>query len=308
MQGRTDEIVVYATCAPRGEQGENPSLFGGTGIHRESRMAGRGNVMEEIKDILLEKIKDAELVLVGIGEEFQELMPKMEKDPDFSVLLKRMEKEEEDAWMYPYLRKIYMDMHCGDKTGKAYHILENLLDGKNYFVVSTRTDDYIYKTKILKERIVTPCGGYQFCRCGRGCNKQLYPADQQLPGRVYDYCMGKEAAEKAKPPICPVCGQKLVFNLVGEPGYIEEGYLPQWNQYMKWLQGTVNKRLCVLELGVGMKYPTVIRWPFEKVVFFNQKSNIFRVHSKLYQLTEEISDRGYKVEKKPIDFLINGFV
>ena len=263
--------------------------------------------MEAIKDILLEKIKDAELVLVGIGEEFQESMPKMEEEPVFSSVI-RQTAEKEDAWMHPYLKKAYMDMHSGNKTEKAYSILEDLLDGKNYFVVSTRTDDYIYRSKLLKERIVTPCGGHQFYRCGEGCSKQLYPADQQLPGKIYDYCMKEGYKEKMHPPICPVCGRNLVFNLAGEPGYIEEGYLPQWSKYMKWLQGTVNKKLCVLELGGGMKYPTVIRWPFEKVVFFNQKSNIFRIHSKLYQLTEGIKDRGYKVEKKPIDFLINGFV
>ena len=100
----------------------------------------------------------------------------------------------------------------------------------------------------------------------------------------------------------------LIFNNILSEGYVEEEYLEQWEKYMKWLQGTVNRKLCVLELGVGMLYPTVIRWPFEKVVYFNQKSNIFRIHSKLYQLTEEIKDRGYKNRKKPMDFLINWFV
>ena len=89
---------------------------------------------------------------------------------------------------------------------------------------------------------------------------------------------------------------------------MEEGYLEQWNKYMRWLQGTVNKRLCVLELGVGMQYPTVIRWPFERVTFINEKSSMFRIHSKLYHLTEEIKGRGYKIQEKPIDFLINWFV
>ncbi len=84
--------------------------------------------------------------------------------------------------------------------------------------------------------------------------------------------------------------------------------MEQWNKYMRWLQGTVNKRLCVLELGVGMQYPTVIRWPFERVTFINEKSSMFRIHSKLYHLTEEIKDRGYKIQEKPIDFLINWFV
>ena len=89
---------------------------------------------------------------------------------------------------------------------------------------------------------------------------------------------------------------------------MEEGYSQQWQHYMEWLQRTLNRRLCVLELGVGMAYPTVIRWPFEKIVFLNQKSNLFRVHSKLYYLTEEIQGRGYSLEEKPIDFLINRFV
>ena len=100
----------------------------------------------------------------------------------------------------------------------------------------------------------------------------------------------------------------MVYNNIKVQNYVEEGYLELWNRYKKWLQGTVNRKLCVLELGVGMKYPSVIRWPFEKIVFFNQKSSFFRVHSKLYQLTEEISERGYKIKEKPIDFLINRFV
>ncbi len=270
--------------------------------------AETGKEMETIKDILLEKIEDAELVLVGIGEEFEESVPKVEENPEFSDALRRMEEQEKDAWMYPYFKKAYLDRSKGDKTKEAYSILDNLLEGKNYFIVSTRTDDYIYKTKLSKERIVTPCGGYRFCRCAEGCNKQLYPTDGQLSEKIYDFLLKKEYDKKIEQPVCPACGKNLVFNLVGEDGYIEEGYLPQWNQYMKWLQGTVNKKLCVLELGVGMKYPTVIRWPFEKIVYFNQKANIFRVHSKLYQLTEEIKDRGYKIEKKPMDFLINGFV
>lgn len=264
--------------------------------------------MEEIRDRLLEKLNEAELVLIGIGEEFEEWMPKMEEIPEFAEVLSRMEERQEIMWMLPYLKKAYEDMHRTDKTKRAYDILERLLKDKNYFVVSTRMDDYIYRTGLLKERIVTPCGGHRFCRCASGCNKQLYEADMQLSGKIYEYLIKGGSLDGIKRPSCPNCGKDLIFNHVGVAGYLEEEYLEQWDKYKKWLQGTVNKKLCVLELGVGMQYPTVIRWPFEKVVFFNQKANMFRVHSKLYQLTEEIKDRGYKIEKKPIDFLINWFV
>lgn len=264
--------------------------------------------MEEIRDILLEKIKEAELVLVGIGEDFGGNIPKIEEVPEFSDALSRVEEKAEMMWMQPYLNKAYEDAYGKEKAAKAYKVLENLLKDKNYFIISTRMDDYIYDTGFLKEKIVTPCGGYRFCKCANGCKKQLYKADEQLPGKIYKYLVEGGSLDEIERPLCPNCGGDLVFNHVMSEGYMEEGYLEQWNRYMKWLQGTVNRKLCVLELGVGMQYPTIIRWPFEKVVFFNQKSNIFRIHSKLYQLTEEIKDRGYKIEKKPIDFLINWFV
>ena len=62
-----------------------------------------------------------------------------------------------------------------------------------------------------------------------------------------------------------------MLNNVYAENYDESGYLDQWGHYRKWLQGTLNRRLFVLELGVGMRFPSVVRWPFEKVAFFNQK-------------------------------------
>ncbi len=57
--------------------------------------------MEEIRDILYEKIKQAELVLVGIGEEFTEDIPNMEKISKLEEPLKRMEENKEISWMLP---------------------------------------------------------------------------------------------------------------------------------------------------------------------------------------------------------------
>ena len=64
-----------------------------------------------------------------------------------------------------------------------------------------------------------------------------------------------------------------------------------WETYTKWLQGTLNRNL-------------VIRFPFEKVAYFNQKSCLYRVHSHLYQMTEEIKERGYSVPMHPVTLLL----
>ena len=74
--------------------------------------------------------------------------------------------------------------------------------------------------------------------------------------------------------------------------------------FTKWLQGTLNRNLVILELGVGMELPQLIRFPFDKVAYFNQKSCLYRVHSHLYQMTEEIKERGYSVPMHPVTLLL----
>ena len=66
---------------------------------------------------------------------------------------------------------------------------------------------------------------------------------------------------------------------------------------------TMNRELLVLELGEGFKVPTVIRWPFEKTVFFNQKSRMYRVHETLSQVTEEIKERAVSVRENSVQWI-----
>ena len=76
-----------------------------------------------------------------------------------------------------------------------------------------------------------------------------------------------------------------------------------WMAYTRWLTGTVNRPLLVLELGEGFKTPTVIRWPFEKTVRFNKKSCFYRVNAKFAQLAEETDERSVSVAENSVDWV-----
>jgi hypothetical protein len=52
-----------------------------------------------------------------------------------------------------------------------------------------------------------------------------------------------------------------------------------------------------------MNLPDVIRWPFEKIAFYNKKSSFFRINESLYQMTKELADKGVSIEKNAIEFL-----
>ena len=257
--------------------------------------------------LLKEKIQDAELVLVGIGEEW-----KLGKGvfTNNSGYKKAVECFGENSPVIPYVKKIILDME-NEKTiiwqKKAYQELSYLLNEKNYFIVSLCEDDLICGTELNQERIVMPCGMWVKFQCVDACHDDIYEPEQDFKEEIKKWMQKEDDEGKemilSKLPVCPKCGKELVANTIEGEKYLEAGYLSKWQTYMKWLQGTVNKKVCVLELGVGMKYPSVIRWPFEKITFFNQKATHFRVHSTLYQTAEEIKEKSYGIKLTPEDFI-----
>ncbi len=170
-----------------------------------------------MQQVISEKIKEAELVLVGIGEDFA---------------LKKTE----------------------DEIQRACQRLSALLEGKNYFIITTGAGDMLCKVGFRGERIVRPL-------------------------------REEETAEEEK---------------------TDTVYWQQWDDYTKWLQGTLHKKLLVMELGVGLRYPTVIRFPFEKIVYFNRKAQLLRIHDKLYQLPAELNGRGISIQADPAVLFASG--
>lgn len=79
----------------------------------------------------------------------------------------------------------------------------------------------------------------------------------------------------------------------------------RWNEYLKWLQNTVNKDLLIMEIGVGFTNPEIIRFPFEKVAMYNNKAHFIRVDKNFYQLAKEISDKGEALKSDGNEFVNN---
>lgn len=166
----------------------------------------------------------------------------------------------------------------------AYESLYRIAQGKDYFVVTTVTDGRIFESPLDGTHITAPCGNRNWLQCSCSCTKDIWERGELPDG------------------ICPHCKAPLTENTIAAQAYIEEGYLPQWNAYKAWLAGTLNRRLLILELGVGFVTPTVIRWPFEKTVFFNQKAHMYRVNQTFYQISEQIRGRAEAVEANSVEF------
>lgn len=97
---------------------------------------------------------------------------------------------------------------------------------------------------------------------------------------------------------------RIVAVMNNEDGQKDDELTRMWDKYLKWLTGTLNKSLLTLELGVSLKYPQIIRWPFEKIVFLNEKAFLTRVNEKIPQIGAEISGKGEAIKENCVKWLI----
>ncbi|MBE5922684.1 MAG: hypothetical protein E7269_08025 [Lachnospiraceae bacterium] len=84
----------------------------------------------------------------------------------------------------------------------------------------------------------------------------------------------------------------------------EDGYAPEkWERYTKWLTGTMNRNLVLLELGVLFDHPEIIRWPFERIAYLSKKSKLFRINNSFPQLTEQLQETAVSVKINSKEFI-----
>lgn len=207
---------------------------------------------------LIEKINEADMVLIGVGFEYK----------------------------YDYLKP---DDERKKALLDAYRNIIKLVDGKNHYILSLCYDDLIREVADDSVRIVTPCGTRRYMQC-----------DTHLVEL-------KDVISNEGKSICPHCGKEMDYNTIDNPGYLEEGYLEDFGNYKKWLQGTVNKKLLILELGVGMQYPSVIRFAFDKLCMYNLKSYFVRVNETFYQHTAENKGRTVGIKQNSVSFMLENF-
>lgn len=253
---------------------------------------------------ILDRLKRSDMVLVGIGEAFDgtKYLQESQRYGEGCELL----KEAELSWMLPGWKEYCLERLQDDKIEAALTGLENLLAGKNSFLVSVSTNRRIVRNL----RAVMPCGSTDRKQCPNGCSEMPAEVTGEEQERIREaFRTLWEGRMPKKEPwlgICGECGSAYTFNSVYSDHYNEKGYSDQWELYTKWLQGTLHHNLLILELGVGMKFPTVIRWPFEKTAYLNQKAYLCRVNEHLYYLPPELVQRGCGISEDAVEWIAGG--
>ena len=259
----------------------------------------------ETQEILAE-IKDSDMVLVGLGEDFDDAL-RPRGCPEY-IRGRELLQASGYHWLIPAWNEYCSAKMGGDIVSPVLEKLAGILGDKNYFVVATATDSRVARGPWKKDRLVVPCGTVFRKQCIRGCGQEIEDVTEEERERMkasFEELFAGHLPEAGLEVLvrCGRCGASMELNNVFAENYNEQGYMERWQLYTKWLQGTLNRRLLVLELGVGMRFPSVVRWPFEKIVYLNNKATFIRVNEKLYQMTEELAGKGCGIEQNAIAWL-----
>ncbi|WP_167954696.1 hypothetical protein [Anaerosporobacter faecicola] len=266
-------------------------------------------------ELIKEKLQEADYVLVGCGFDLEKNLTNLEEQyyepvskmgiTSKETLAEKVQEKEAVEWIDAILKSWYQKNH----TLPVYQQLYETIKEKNYFILSMNTSQYLLQAGFDEKKIVMPCGNEGLFQCSKSCTHKIeenesYVADfvKRLPEILPELQMGRSIQEYM--PLCETCKERLTFNVRSQvETYVEEGYLPQWQAYMQWIARTLNRKLVLLELDVNFTLPSLIRWPFEKNAYINNKALLVRVNKTFPQLSEEIHGKGVPVPMSAEEFL-----
>ena len=158
-----------------------------------------------------------------------------------------------------------------------YTELYDIVKNKEYFVLTTNVDHQFYKAGFDEKRIFATQGDYGKIQCQKACHPKTYDAKDLF--RKMDKARRDCLIPSELVPKCPVCGGNMAMNLRCDNYFVEdEAWHEAADRYAGFLEQHKDKKVVLLELGVGFNTPIIIRFPFEKMVRENSSYSLIRMN------------------------------
>ena len=172
----------------------------------------------------------------------------------------------EEYWAW-WSRHIYYNRY--DMTpGKPYANLLELVKGRNYFVLTTNLDHQFQLAGFDKQRLFYTQGDYGLWQCCQPCHQITYDNEavvRQMIAAQRDMQVSTELV-----PLCPKCGKPMTMNLRCDDTFVQdEGWYAAAGRYEAFLQQYKDRRVLLLELGVGGNTLVIIKYPFLRIAAQN---------------------------------------
>lgn len=194
----------------------------------------------------------------------------------------------EEHWAF-WARSIWCNRYEPDPQADAlYRQVLRLLEGRDYFVLTTNVDHRFQLAGIDRHRLFYTQGDYGLFQCSEPCHNATYDNEEQIRAMMEAQGWRIDAAghaalpEGTAPamrvptelvPRCPVCGRPMAMNLRSDGTFVEdEGWRSAASRYDDFRRRHEGLRVLYLELGVGWNTPGIVKVPFWQAVGKNPRA------------------------------------
>ena len=275
---------------------------------------------------LKEKIQNAEAIMLGAGsglstaagftysgERFQkyffDFAQKYPIQDMYSGGFFPFESPEE-FWAW-WSRNIYFNRYI-DIHSYVYGNLKKIVEGKDYFVLTTNVDHQFQKAGFEKERLFYTQGDFGLFQSTRPTvaktydNQEIVEKMLEAQGFVRDDAGIFQLPQDKKLkmsipteliPICPDDGLPMTTNLRIDETFVEDaGWKMAAKRYQDFLHNHSRKHVLYWELGVGMNTPMIIKYPFWQMTYDNKNSIYACLNLKEAFCPENINSRSICID------------
>ena len=228
--------------------------------------------------LIREKIQRADAVVIGAGaglstaagftysgERFEKYFADFGEKYGFSDMY----------WAY-WSRYIYVNRYMDPPTD-LYKQLFQLVENKDYFVLTTNVDHCFQKAGFDKNRIFYTQGDYGLLQCSKPCHHETYDNEEIVKKMMVSQGYRIEAGKLTVPegaqirrtvptelvPRCPKCGRLMSMNLRADNTFVQDaGWEAAAKRYERFMEDHRGQNVVFLELGVGYNTPGIIKYNF----------------------------------------------
>lgn len=261
--------------------------------------------------ILAEKINDAEAILVGAAAGMSASCGYnffYQNDEIFCKYLGDFHKKygytgafngfyhrypsTEARWAF-LARFIYMMYEC--PTGKPYYDLMDLLEGKNYHVLTTN-QDFQFTGVVSEEKLSAIQGDWRYFQCSHRCHDEIYFNKDELY-RLNDAIDENLCVPSEMIPRCPKCGAEMEPWVRGYTFLEGKKYREEYRKTNAFIEKNKDKKILFLELGVGRMTPMFIQEPFWNMTYALPQAYYISINPKDALLPEVLESKGIAIHE-----------
>ena len=166
---------------------------------------------------------------------------------------------QEEFWAY-WSRYIYSNRYT-DAPKPVYENLLQLVQDKDYFVITTNVDHCFQKAGFDKRRLFYTQGDYGLFQCSEPCCQETFENESVIRQMIERQENMKIPTELL--PTCPHCGKPMTMNLRCDDTFVEDdGWHRAAERYENFLRTRAGGKILFLEFGVGYNTPVIIKYPF----------------------------------------------